>query len=56
MGLLWAVWAFTTKGGPAPGDWWVCPALSCIGVLGSAVRMRIKTLQSWAEDPTQSLQ
>lgn len=42
LGLLWALFAFTLKGGPDPGDWWVCPALSCIGVLGSAFRMRIR--------------
>ncbi|MEU1349860.1 hypothetical protein [Streptomyces sp. NPDC005795] len=41
FGLLWAVVAFT-KRGPEPGDWWVCPATSCVGVLGSALRMRIR--------------
>jgi len=48
LGLAWAVFAFTAKGGPEPGDWWVCPALSCTGVIGSAARMRVKTVQSWA--------
>ncbi|NJP99710.1 hypothetical protein [Streptomyces zingiberis] len=41
FGLLWAVVAFTRRG-PEPGDWWVCPAASCVGVLGSALRMRIR--------------
>ncbi|MFI6233993.1 hypothetical protein ACIBD9_10610 [Micromonospora sp. NPDC050784] len=49
LGLVWAVLAFTQKGGPDPGDWWVCPALSCVGVLGSALRMRKKSVQSWRD-------
>lgn len=48
VGVAWALWAFSRKGGPTPGDWWVCPALSCIGVVGDAFRMRAKTLRSWA--------
>lgn len=44
VGAIWAVTAFTIKGGPTSGDWWVCPALSCIGVLGSALRLRIRAL------------
>lgn len=51
LGLLWAVLAFTTKNGPTPGDWWVCPAMSCVGILGSALRIRIKTVQSWKKHP-----
>lgn len=51
LGLVWAVFAFTAKNGPSPGDWWVCPAMSCVGVLGSALRMRIKTVQSWKKNP-----
>lgn len=46
LGALWALMAFTVKNGPEQGDWWVCPALSCIGVLGASLRMRIKALQS----------
>lgn len=48
LGLLWAIAAFTMKGGPTPGDWWVCPALSCIGVLGSAFQVRLRSVRSWA--------
>lgn len=46
LGAAWAVYAFTLKNGPDPGDWWVCPAMSCVGVIGSCLRMRIKTIQS----------
>ena len=46
LGLIWAVIAFTEKGGPGPGDWWVCPAMSCIGVVGAGVRMRSKVISS----------
>jgi hypothetical protein len=49
LGLMWAVFAFSAKNGPEPGDWWVCPAMSCIGILGSALRMRIKAAKSWRE-------
>jgi len=48
LGALWATIAFTLKDGPSPGDWWVCPALSCIGVLGAAMRMRIKSIRSFS--------
>lgn len=48
LGLMWALVAFTMNGGPTPGDWWVCPALSCIGVLGSAFQVRLKSVRSWA--------
>ena len=46
FGLVWAVFAFTWEDGPEPGDWWVCPAMSCIGVLGSALRVRIRAAAS----------
>ncbi|MET7345478.1 hypothetical protein [Streptomyces sp. NPDC005547] len=44
-GLIWAVIVFTQRG-PEPGDWWVCPAMSCVGALGSALRMRIRARAS----------
>jgi hypothetical protein len=47
LGMIWAVVAFTAKNGPSPGDWWVCPAMSCIGILGSALRFRIGVIRSW---------
>lgn len=47
-GALWAVIAFSVKGGPQRGDWWVCPAMSCVGVVGSCLRMRIKAVKSRA--------
>jgi hypothetical protein len=52
LGLIWAVIAFSAKNGPTPGDWWVCPAMSCVGTLGSALRMRIKTFQTLRKNPT----
>ncbi|MFD3647139.1 hypothetical protein ACFWVT_25115 [Streptomyces cyaneofuscatus] len=45
FGLIWAVIAFTQRE-PEPGDWWVCPAMSCVGALGSALRMRIRARAS----------
>ncbi len=42
LGFVWAIVAFTIKGGPSPGDWWVCPALSCVGVLSATLRIRVK--------------
>jgi hypothetical protein len=47
FGLVWAIIAFTSNNGPQPGDWWVCPALSCVGAVGSIFRMRIKSINSW---------
>lgn len=52
LGATWAVIAFTAKGGPQTGDWWVAPAMSCIGVLGSAMRMRIRVAKSWTGAPS----
>ena len=53
LGLLWAIIAFTFKGGPEAGDWWVCPALSCVGVLGSSLRVRIRAAgDSGSSTPT----
>lgn len=46
IAALWAVLAFTLKGGPEPGDWWVCPASSCVGVIGSALHLRIRAVAS----------
>ena len=46
LGMAWAVYAFSMKGGPSPGDWWVCPAMSCIGVAGSALRVRMQAATS----------
>lgn len=52
IGLVWAVIAFTAKaGGPRPGDWWVCPAMSCIGVWGSSMHKRISAYEYWRKRP-----
>ncbi len=45
LGTVWAVVSFTAKNGPQLGDWWVSPAMSCIGVLGATLRMRIRTIK-----------
>lgn len=53
IGLFWAVMAFSSRpGGPKQGDWWICPALSCVGVLGASLNMRIKAYDYWRKHPT----
>lgn len=44
IGLGYAVWWFSIKGGPKPGDWWVAPASSCALVLTAASSARL----AWA--------
>lgn len=50
VGLVWAVTAFSVKGHPEPGDWWVCPAMSWIGVVIFAFHERLEYLKRPRED------
>lgn len=47
LGAAWAVLTFTQKGGPRPGDWWVAPCMSMVGVMGATFRMRARSVASW---------